>query len=106
MENHTEEQAKDLLRAFLQGRILSFTTNQYDDGSWLAECNEIPAITTGTTGDYSELDTLMRDAIVSAAGIRGDYGYLLQWKGFKVPSSFLGFTRVKSECEPYYVVQS
>jgi hypothetical protein len=100
------EQAKQGLRAFLQGRELTFSVRTFESGEWIAECNEIPAITTGGMG-YDDRDALMRDAIVSAAGVPGDYGYLLDFKGFKVPPSFFGFTTISGAAEaPRYVVQS
>lgn len=62
-------EAKQHLKNFLGGRVLTFSMKEFDNGEWVAECNEIPGIITGGVGDYTERDQLIRDAIVSAAGI-------------------------------------
>ncbi|HEV3244931.1 MAG TPA: hypothetical protein VG102_01070 [Candidatus Paceibacterota bacterium] len=98
-----EEQAKQRLREFLQNRELTFSIRTYDStGEWIAECNEIPGIITGGIGDYTERDQLMRDAIITAASVKGDFGYLLEFKGYKVPTGFFGFTS-KPETALYVV---
>ncbi len=44
-----------------------------DEGGWNAECNEIPAIITGNTNPTPssfEIESLIREAIFSAFGVR------------------------------------
>ncbi len=66
--NSTE--AKTKLQKFLGDEVLTFSVKRYPNGEWVAECNEIPAIMTGGMGDdIAEIDTMMREAILTAAGI-------------------------------------
>lgn len=68
------EQAKEQLKKFLGGRTLTFSIRWYDNNEWVAECNEIPAIMTGGKGDdIAYMDTMMREAILTAAGIDTEY---------------------------------
>ncbi|MDP3958152.1 MAG: hypothetical protein Q8Q36_01645 [bacterium] len=82
MKAMTLEQAREQLRKFLGGRILTFTVMEYDNGEWAAQCNEIPGIITGGVGDYTERDTFMRDAIVTAAGLGSEFAGILQFEGY------------------------
>jgi hypothetical protein len=81
IKDMNEEQAKEQLRTFLGGRVLTFSVREYDNGEWVAECNEISGIITGGVGDYTERDQLMRDAIVTAAGVDSKFAHLLQYRG-------------------------
>lgn len=73
-----EAQSKEQLRSFIGGGTLTFSVREFDNGEWIAACNEIPGIITGGIGDYTEQDQLMRDAIVTAARVNSTYTYLLQ----------------------------
>lgn len=82
------EQAKKSLEAFLGDKVLTFSIRKYPDGEWIAQCNEIPAIMTGGMGDdISKMDMMMRDAIVTAAGIDSEYaGEVLKFVGYGNPA--------------------
>lgn len=67
-----EKQAKAQLEKFLNGRILTFSMKNYPSGEWIAQCNEIDGIITGGM-DLSLMDSLIRDAILTAAGIDVKY---------------------------------
>lgn len=70
----TLEEAKKQLRSFLGGRELTFSIRKYDNGEWVAECNEIPAIMTGDLNDdVTNQDEMIRDAILTAAGVDPQY---------------------------------
>lgn len=79
------EQAKTQLRSFLKGRVLTFSITTDANGEWVAECNEIPAIITGGLGgDITTLDRMMRDVILTAAGVDTQYsGEALKFVGYK-----------------------
>ncbi len=79
------EQAKTQLRHFLRGRVLTFSITPYPNGEWVAECNEVPAIITGGLGgDITTMDCMMRDAILTAAGVDTQYaGEALEFIGYK-----------------------
>jgi predicted RNase H-like HicB family nuclease len=67
-------QAKERLAQFLGETVLTFSIKKYEDGEWVAECNEIPAIMTGGMGDdITQMDDMIRDAILTAAGIDPEY---------------------------------
>lgn len=67
-------QAKARMASFLDGKELTFSIEQFPSGEWTAQCNEIPGIITGGTGDdITNSDTLMRDAIVAAAGVDPEF---------------------------------
>jgi hypothetical protein len=64
------DEMKTRLQAFLQGRELTFSIRRYPDGEWVAECNEIPAIMTGgKEDDITDMDVMIRDAILTAADV-------------------------------------
>ena len=64
------ERAKEQLNRFLGGRVLTFSIKWHDNNEWVAECKEIPAIMTGGKGDdIAYMDKMMREAILTAAGI-------------------------------------
>lgn len=83
------EQAKQQLRTFLGGRELTFCVRNFPDGEWIAECNEIPSIMTGGMGDdISNFDSMIRDAILTAAGVDVRYSKeILRFVGYKPVSS-------------------
>ncbi len=66
----TLKQAKDQLERFMGETVLTFSVKQYPGEEWVAQCNEIDGIVTGGTGyDLDQMERLIRDAILSAAGI-------------------------------------
>ena len=66
--------AKKQLGSFLGDKVLTFSIKKYPNGEWVAECNEIPAIMTGGMGDdIAAMDAMIRDAILTAAGIDTQY---------------------------------
>jgi len=68
------EQAKKKLAEFLGDRVLTFSIKRYESGEWVAECNEIPGIMTGGMGDdIAAMDRMMKDAILTAAGVDTEY---------------------------------
>jgi hypothetical protein len=74
-EKMTLEQAKMQLQSFFGERVLTFSVRNSDSGEWVARCNEIPAILTGGNDeDIAIMDRLMRDAILTAAGVDPEYG--------------------------------
>jgi len=81
------EQAKARLAQFLGGRELTFCIKTYPDGEWVAECNELPAIMTGgMADDITNMDTMIRDAIVTAAGVDSQYAsQILKFTGYRNP---------------------
>jgi hypothetical protein len=81
------EQAKARLAQFLGEDELTFSIKKYPDGEWVAECNEIPAIMTGgMASDITNMDAMIRDAIVTAAGVETEYaGQILRFTGYRQP---------------------
>ena len=77
--------AKTRLQAFMQERELTFSIRRYPDGEWVAECNEIPAIMTGgMEDDITNMDAMIRDAILTAAGVDPDLGNeILKFVGYR-----------------------
>ena len=70
----TLTQAKAQLRKFVGDQVLTFSIEKFENGEWVARCNQIPAITTcGMDSDVKEMEDLMKDAILTAAGIDGKY---------------------------------
>ncbi len=78
------EQAKEQLKKFLGGKILTFSIKWHENNEWVAECNEIPAIMTGSMGnDIALVDKMIREAILTAAGINVDYAdEILKFVGY------------------------
>jgi hypothetical protein len=79
------KEAKTKLQAFLGGRELTFAIKRYPDGEWVAKCNEIPAIMTGgKEDDITNMDAMIRDAILTAAGIDPDHAnVILKFVGYR-----------------------
>ncbi len=77
--------AKQQLAAFLGGRELTFSIKKYPDGEWVAECNEIPAIMTGgKEDDITNMDSMIRDAILTAAGVNTEFANeILKFVGYR-----------------------
>ena len=75
MKNMTEQKAKQILRDFTKNQVLTFTVETFEkDEEWIARCDQIPAIITGGVGnDYNIMYSLMRDAVLTAAGIDSKY---------------------------------
>ena len=86
-----KEQAKLNLRKFLGGKELTFSIKQYENGEWVATCNEVPAIMTGGLGyNITEIDSMIRDAILTAAGIDTIYANdILKFTGYKTAEASL-----------------
>jgi predicted RNase H-like HicB family nuclease len=85
------QQAKANLEKFLGDKMLTFAIRKYRNGEWVAECNELPAIMTGGMGDdLAEIDRMIRDAILTAAGIDPLYSeQVLKFVDLKRPTSWL-----------------
>ncbi|KKU50169.1 MAG: hypothetical protein UY47_C0007G0024 [Parcubacteria group bacterium GW2011_GWB1_49_7] len=85
--NMNIQQAKANLEKFLGDRMLTFSIMKYQNGEWVAECNELPAIMTGGMGDdVAEMDRMIRDAILTAAGIDPKYSQqVLRFVDLKSP---------------------
>ncbi len=67
-------QAKEQLKRFSGGQVLTFTVSHFENGTWSAQCDQIPAVSTcGTTSDANDMEELMKDSILTAAGIDGKY---------------------------------
>lgn len=79
------EQARKNLERFLGDKVLTFSIRHYPDGEWVAECNEISAIMTGGMGnDIANMDRMIREAILTAAGINTDYAEeVLKFVGYE-----------------------
>lgn len=71
-------------------RVLTFSIEEYTNGEWIATCNEIPSITTGGMGnDITKRDSLIREAILTAAGVDISYAdEILKFVGYR-PASVL-----------------
>ena len=69
------EQAKERVSRFMgENEILTFSLERFEDDEWVARCNEIPAISTSGFGDdMEEIESLMKDAIFTAAGVEGEF---------------------------------
>lgn len=78
-------ESRKRLQSFLGGRVLTFAVREESSGEWVAECNEIAGIMTcGMGPDISDRDALIRDAILTAAGVDTRYAdQLLQFVGYK-----------------------
>jgi hypothetical protein len=99
------EQAKTGLKSFLNGKELTFSIKRFENSEWIAECNEIPAIATGGMGDdISNLDLMIREAILTAAGIDTEYANdILKFKGYRPKTAAFSFFKlnniIKNEAE-------
>lgn len=100
-----KEQAREQLMRFLGGGVLSFSITTYPNGEWVAECNEIPAIVTGGLGgDITSMDRMLRDVILTAAGVDTEYADdLLRFVGYK-PIGFLAHLFGSKEKEAEYAL--
>lgn len=78
------QEAKTHLAKFLGDTVLTFTIRKHTNGEWIAQCNEIPAIMTGGMGDdIAIMDKMIRDAILTAAGLDSEYsGTLLKFVAY------------------------
>lgn len=80
----TDAQARAQLDAFLKGETLTFSFSHEPSGEWVATCNQIPGIVTGGMGDdITEMDRLLRDAIVTAAGVPTEFAHVLRFVSYK-----------------------
>lgn len=70
----TKEQAIKQLNKFMGGKPLTFSIKQGANDEWVAQCNEVDGIITCGVGyDAPEMERLMQDAILSAAGIPKEF---------------------------------
>jgi len=70
----SKEQAKKRLEQFMGNDTLTFTVKKYPNDRWVAQCNEIDGIITGGTGyDLAIMESLLQDAILTAAGIPAEH---------------------------------
>lgn len=68
------QQAQEQLKKFSGGQVLTFSVTHFPEGGWSAVCDQIPAVTTcGDDSDVQKMETLMKDAILTAAGIDGAF---------------------------------
>ncbi len=99
------KEAKARLQRFLGGRELTFAIKRYPDGEWVAECNEIPAIMTGgKEDDITNIDTMIRDAILTAAGVDSEYSNeILKFVGYRQANRITNLFRTE-RTEAEYVL--
>jgi len=65
-----KEQAKERLLKFMGNNPLTFSVKQLPNNKWVAQCNEVDGIVTCGEGyDMATMESLMQDAILTAAGI-------------------------------------
>ncbi len=98
--NMNKEEARGKLESFLRDKVLTFSIRTFEDGEWIAECNEIPAIMTGgMSDDIAEMDKMIRDAVLTAAGVDTDYANeILKFVGYNAKTSnFFSFNKEKLE---------
>src|ERR1019366_6646485 len=97
--------AKTRLHGFLGDRELTFSIRKYPDGEWVAECNEIPAIMTGgKADDITNVDTMIRDAILTAAGVDPKYANkILKFVGYRQANRIANLFRTE-RTEAEYVL--
>lgn len=66
----------DKIVRFFNERELTFFIERYgkDGQDWIAQCHQIPALMTGgSVYDEQEIQNQIKDAILTAAGVDGDY---------------------------------
>ncbi|MCR4263261.1 MAG: hypothetical protein NUV98_00900 [Candidatus Roizmanbacteria bacterium] len=69
-----KEEARAQLGRFLGDNTLTFRFETFETGEWIATGNEIPAIQTGgMNSDITTIDSMLREAILVAAGIDPKY---------------------------------
>lgn len=93
-------EAREQLNSFYNGETLTFSFENFPSGEWIATCNEIPAIVTGgMNDDITSKDSMIREAIVTAAGIPAEHGDVLRFMGYggvrEVAQSFMDRVRSK-----------
>jgi hypothetical protein len=105
----TKDEALTQLGRFLGDNTLTFSFERFDNGEWIATCNEIPAIQTGGMGDdITKTDSMLREAILVAAGIDPKYkNDILQFVGIQqsrispVPAFLGGSPRLTTKSAEY-----
>lgn len=76
--------AKKRLQQFIGNTVLTFSIRTLDSGEWIAECNEIPGLATGGAwSDISNMDEMIRDAILTAARVDVAHDDLLRFANFE-----------------------
>ncbi|PIQ91569.1 MAG: hypothetical protein COV70_03015 [Parcubacteria group bacterium CG11_big_fil_rev_8_21_14_0_20_39_22] len=83
------KKAKEGLKKFLGDKVLTFSIKRFPDGEWVAECNELPAIITGgCEGDITNMDEMIREAVLTAAGIDNRFSKeILKFVGYSSNTS-------------------
>ena len=76
----TKEQAITQLRDFLNGvQMLTFTITEYPGEKWVAQCNQVESVLTGGVGyDTEIMSEILKDAVLTAAGIPAEHANLLK----------------------------
>lgn len=70
----TQQEAKQKLKKYMGDQVFTFTIESYPENRWVAQCNEVDGIATCGIGyDQAEMEALMQDAILSAAGIPKEF---------------------------------
>lgn len=70
------EQAKNNIARFFGGQDLTFCVERFGENfeEWVAHCDQVPGITTSGYGfDEREMKDLVKDAILTASGVDGDF---------------------------------
>jgi hypothetical protein len=70
------KQANEQVVQFFGGRKLTFCIERFGENNeeWIARCDQIPAISTSGYGfDERDIRDQVRDAILTAAGVDGEY---------------------------------
>lgn len=64
------------LVSFFAGKELTFYIERFgsDGQEWIARCHQVPALVTGGISyDEKEVQNQIKDVIMTAAGVEGDY---------------------------------
>lgn len=86
----TLEQANEQIVRFFNGESLTFCLERFGDNyeEWVARCDQVPAINTSGYGfDEREIRDQVRDAIITAAGVEGEFAQDIL-KEFSLKSEF------------------
>ncbi len=68
--------ANEKIKRFFNGQELTFCVERFGENheEWVARCNEIPAISTSGFGfDERDVREQVKDVILTAAGVDGEY---------------------------------
>ncbi len=70
------KQANEQIVRFFNGDKLTFCVERFGENNeeWIARCDQVAAITTSGFGfDEREMRDLVKDAIITAAGVEGEF---------------------------------